>query len=113
MPVVFVKKPVVKTAEEHQVVQVGGASVDPMPAVMDLHPFGAVTSRPLAVVIAGFDQSSQPAGNRPTVPTHPHHDVVLIDGGFDHRVTGETSGGFVGNHRTPGYLGNTTGWVVD
>ena len=76
-------------AEEDQVVQVGGASVDPMPAMMDLHPFGAVTSRPLAVVIAGFDQSSQPAGNRPTVPTHPHHDVVLIDGGFDHRVTGE------------------------
>ncbi len=113
MPAVFVDKTVMKTAEEDQIVQVGRASVGPMPAMMDLHPFGAVTSRPLAVVIAGFDQSSQPTGNRPTVPTHSHHDVVLIDGGFDHRVTGETSGGLVGDQRTPGYLGNTTRGVVD
>ena len=60
MPAVFVDKTVMEPAEKDQVVQVGGASVDPMLAVMELHPFGAVTSRPLAVVIA-LDGSSTSA----------------------------------------------------
>ncbi len=113
MPAVLVEKTVMKTAEKDQIVQVGGASIGPVLDVMGLHPSGAVTSDPPAVVIPGFDQSSQPAGDRPTVSTHSDDDVVPMDHDFDHGVTGETSSGLVGDHRAPGYLGNTTGCVVD
>jgi hypothetical protein len=109
----LVNKPVVKPTEKDEIVEIGGASIGPVLDVMGLHPSDAVTSDPPAVMIPGFDQPSQPAGDRPTVSTHSDHDVVPMDGDFDHGVTGETSSGLVGDHRTPGYLGDTTGCVVD
>ncbi|MCZ6456679.1 MAG: hypothetical protein O6650_05455, partial [Actinobacteria bacterium] len=71
MPSVFVDKPVMKPAEQNQVVQIGGPTVGPVLNVVDLDPSGVGTSDPLAVstVTMGY-QSSQPAGNRPTVPSH-------------------------------------------
>ena len=48
MPVVFVDKPVMKPAEQNQVVQVGGPTVGPVLNVVDLDPSGVPTSGELA-----------------------------------------------------------------
>ena len=44
MPAVFVDKPVMKPAEQNQVVQVGGPAVGPVLNVVDLDPSGVPTS---------------------------------------------------------------------
>ena len=56
---VFVDKPVMKPAEQNQVVQVGGTALGPVLNVMDLDPSGVGTSDPLAVsaVTMGYQSS--------------------------------------------------------
>jgi hypothetical protein len=44
MPPVFVEVPVVKPAEEDQIVQIGGPAFRPVDNVMNLKPVGVVTS---------------------------------------------------------------------
>ena len=48
MPAVFVDKPVMKPAEQNQVVQVGGPTVGPVLDVVDLQPACVATADPLA-----------------------------------------------------------------
>ena len=50
-PSMFVEEPVVVTAEEDQIVQVGGSSVCPMCLVMSVEPTWEGTSRPSTATI--------------------------------------------------------------
>ena len=97
MPAVFVDKPVMKPAEQNQVVQVGGPTVGPVSNVVDLDPSSVGTSDPLAVsaVTMGY-QSSQPAGDGPAVFSDTDHNTAVGDNSFENTVTGESPGCFVG-----------------
>jgi hypothetical protein len=55
-PAVLVEEPVVVSAEEDEIVEVGGASVGPVDDMMDLEPvFGSASNPPAAVSVPVFD----------------------------------------------------------
>ena len=100
-----------KSAEENQVVQVGGTTVAPVLDVVDLQPACVATADPLASpAIAVVYQSSQPAGDGPAVPTYTDHGAAVGDDSLENTVTGESSGCFVGNQSRLGQLGDTIGF---
>ncbi len=110
MPAVFVEKPVVKTAEEDQIVQVGAASLGPVLDVVDLQPACVLTPGKLASpVIAVVDESSQPAEDGSAVSSDTDHNTAVGDNSFENTVTGESSGCLVGNQSRVGQLGDTGG----
>ncbi len=66
MPPVFVNKPVVKPAEEDQIVEIGCPAFRPVEDVMNLKPIPVVASvKPAGPTVTMMNQSSQPSGNRP------------------------------------------------
>ena len=108
MPAVFVDKPVMKPAEEGQIVQIGGSAFRPVDNVMDLKPVGVVASvEPTGSTVTVGYQSSQPSGNSPTVSSDPDDLGTVGDDGFEDTVTGESLCGLVGNQSTRPQFGDT------
>ncbi len=111
MPAVFVDKPVMKTAEENQIVQICAATLGPVLDVVDLDPSGVPTSgKPAGPPVTVTDETTQPAGDRPGVTSHPDHDVVVVDDRFDNSVATQPSCGLVGNQRPTTKFGDTFGF---
>ena len=72
-PSVLMEEPVVVTAEEDQIVQIGGSSIGPMCLVMGVEPTFERTSGPPAVPVPMPELVTQPGWDQPGTTTDPQH----------------------------------------
>ncbi len=100
VPTVLVNKPVVKTTQQDQIVEVGGSTLSPMLDVMDLYPSAVLASRELTHGVSIMDHTTQPAGNDAAVATNANHLWAVMNDRFDHGVTTQTLCGLIGNQCT-------------
>jgi len=108
-PPVLVDEPVVITAQQDQIVQIGGTTVGPMSDVMTMHPGLPATTREPATTVTMPKLTSQPARDQPGPPPHTKSPGMVIDGTFHDRITGQSAGGLIGDHRARLRLGHSGG----
>ena len=82
------------TAEEDQIVQIGGSSISPMSSMMGMYEVSAATARPLTASVSMPELMTQPGRDQTGTTTDPEHFPVVIDhtfDGSDHRRVGGRS----------------------
>jgi hypothetical protein len=90
-PPSFVYQSVVGVAQQHQVIEVGAATVSPVHDVVGLHPLPALTSGKPAPAIAVTEQPGDRAGYRPASASDPHHSTSRVENPLDPRIAGQAS----------------------
>lgn len=74
-----VNRPVVMAAQPEQVLQVGGATVRPLPDVMGMCPPGAPATREPAGAVPGVERSSKPVRDLPGASSDSYRSAALFE----------------------------------
>ena len=85
-PSVFVEEPVVISAEQDQIVQIGGSTVSPMGPMVGLNEVSGATTGELTATITMPELVTQPGRDQTGTTSDPQHFGVVVDGTFDQRV---------------------------
>jgi hypothetical protein len=90
-PPALVDQPVVRMAQEHQVVEIGPPAVSPVHDVVSLYPLLSLASRKPAPTISVAQQPGDLTGDRPPSPPNPHHTVPRVDDPLEARIACEAA----------------------
>jgi hypothetical protein len=108
VPVVLVEPTVVVSAEEDEVVEVGGAVLGPGGDVVDLQPSAVATAGVLALVsVAVVDEVSEPGRDLSAGSSDADDLFSVSDDPPDQAVAAESLCGGVGDERSVVQLGDT------
>src|SRR6516162_5409588 len=92
--------PVMMMAEQHQVGQLGGAAVFPVPEVMGVQTTGGTTARYRAHAVAMLQRAAKPPVDQPRRPAGANDLAVTFEPDFTRGLTGQVSTFGVGEQRT-------------
>ena len=93
-------QPVVIGADQHQVGQLGGAAVFPVPDVVGVQTAGGATTGNRAGAVAVLQRAAQPAADQPGRPAGADDLAVTFEPDFAGGITGQVSAFGLGEQRT-------------
>ena len=86
-PSMFVQEPVMVSAQQDEIAQVGGATIGPVDLVVPMNPTVMGTAGETASSITEPELPTQPTRDHPGATPHPEHSHVVGDAALDDPVT--------------------------